>query len=151
MKKYTQARVHSSPLLDEILAESTPLEGMQTKNKLIVASRIAHVLEERGWNKSEFAERLQKHPSEVTKWLSGTHNFTLDVLSVVCDALGVELSDLFSAGSKQVVYRQSLLLESNASVVYELEPKWSHAEQLPSQVQRKKTKKQTPSPTPPRS
>jgi transcriptional regulator with XRE-family HTH domain len=151
MKKYTQARVHPSPVLNEILAESTPLEAMQTKNKLIVASRIAQVLEEREWNKSELAERLQKHPSEVTKWLSGTHNFTLDVLSVVCDALGLEISDLLSAESKQVVYRQSLLLESNASVVYELEPKWSHAEQLPAQVQRKKTKKQTPSPTPPRS
>jgi hypothetical protein len=34
---------------------------------------------------------MEKRPSEVTKWLSGNHNFTLETISQIEKQLGVTL------------------------------------------------------------
>ena len=39
----------------------------------------------------EFAQALGKRPSEVTKWLSGQHNFTIRTLSLLSDFFGESL------------------------------------------------------------
>lgn len=46
----------------------------------ILASKIRQMLEEKNINKSSFAEIMDVHPSIVTRWLSGTHNFTVETL-----------------------------------------------------------------------
>lgn len=75
MKKVTKARKYNSSKLKELLDEVTPLEMEQTKNKMQLAARIEDLMRAKGWNKSQFAEKVGKHPSEITKWLSGTQNY----------------------------------------------------------------------------
>ena len=48
-----------------------------------ISDRIEALMQERGLSKKQFAEALGKRPSEVTKWLSGQHNFTLATLSMI--------------------------------------------------------------------
>jgi transcriptional regulator with XRE-family HTH domain len=43
--------------------------------------RIHQILKEKGITKKELANRLDKSPSEISKWLGGDHNFTLQSIA----------------------------------------------------------------------
>ena len=53
-----------------------------------ISNRINDLMVQRGLTKLEFAQALGKRPSEVTKWLSGQHNFTVRTLSLLSDFFG---------------------------------------------------------------
>ena len=46
-----------------------------------VVERIYDLMEKYAMNQKELAQKLGKHPSEINKWLSGTHNFTFKTIS----------------------------------------------------------------------
>ncbi|MGJ7033690.1 helix-turn-helix domain-containing protein [Niabella hirudinis] len=56
--------------------------------------RINQLLKEQGINKKELAEKLDKKPSEISKWLGGEHNFTLRSLAKLSAELGVPLLEV---------------------------------------------------------
>jgi len=115
MNQTTKARKHLSSRLQELLDEVTPLEMEQTKVKMQLSARIEDLMRVKGWNKSLFAEKVGKNPSEITKWLSGTQNFTIDVLTEIAFAFGVELSELFGNKQVQVIYRKEIVVKSLAT------------------------------------
>lgn len=115
MSKTTKARMYNSSKLQELLNEVSALEMEQTKVKMQLAARIEDFMIANGWNKSQFSEKVGKNPSEITKWLSGTHNFTTDVLTEIAFALGVELIDLFGKNQVQVIYRREIVVKSVAT------------------------------------
>jgi ribosome-binding protein aMBF1 (putative translation factor) len=53
--------------------------------------RINELLRERNLSRKELALRLDKQPSEISKWLSGEHNFTLRSLAKLSAELGEPL------------------------------------------------------------
>lgn len=59
--------------------------------ELAISNRINDLMTERGLSKLEFAQALGKRPSEVTKWLSGQHNFTIRTLSLLSAFFGESL------------------------------------------------------------
>ena len=61
----------SSPIFDKVAA------------KMRTAARIADAMKAAGLSKSQFARKMGKSPSEITKWLSGQHNFTLRTISML--------------------------------------------------------------------
>ncbi len=115
MNKTTKARKYNSSKLQELLDEVTPLEMEQTKVKMQLAARIEDFMRAKGWNKSQFAEKVGKNPSEITKWFSGTQNFTTDVLTEIASTLGVELTALFGKKQVQVIYRKEIVVKSVAT------------------------------------
>ena len=50
--------------------------------------RINQILLEKDFSKKDLAEKLEKRPSEISKWLSGEHNFTLRSLAKLSAELG---------------------------------------------------------------
>jgi len=112
MNKTTKARMYNSSKLQELLDEVTPLEMEQTKVKMQLAARIEDFMRAKGWSKSQFAEKVGKNPSEITKWFSGTQNFTTDVFTEIASALGVELSALFGKKQVHVIYRKEIVVKS---------------------------------------
>ena len=48
-----------------------------------IADRIDALIKKKGLTKKEFADSIGKRPSEVTKWLSGQHNFTIHTLAML--------------------------------------------------------------------
>lgn len=56
-----------------------------------ISNEICQLMQERGLTKKQFAEALGKKPSEVTKWLSGQHNFTIRTLSMLSTFFGCPL------------------------------------------------------------
>ncbi len=92
-----KARQVSDPLLEEILGTITPLEKEKTRVSMEIAARIAECMGEREMSKSGLATKVAKQPSEVTKWLSGTHNFTVATLVEICAALDIKIEHLFQS------------------------------------------------------
>lgn len=53
-----------------------------------VSNRIYELMTQRGLSKAEFARSIGKRPCEITKWLSGQHNFTLSTLAMLSTFFG---------------------------------------------------------------
>ena len=80
-----------SSLFFELLNE-TPQETRNYVSKsLEIVNEILLLLEAKGLNQKELATKLDKSEAEVSRWLSGTHNFTIRTLSAISAALGEEL------------------------------------------------------------
>ena len=60
-----------------------------------VSNRIYELMKQRGLTKLQFAQALGKKPSEVTKWLSGQHNFTLKTISMLSTFFGQPLIHIY--------------------------------------------------------
>ena len=112
MNNITKARKYSSLALQQLLDEVSPVEMEQTKVKMQLAARIDDLVKIKGWSKSQFAEKVGKNPSEISKWLSGTQNFTMDVLTEISFSLGVELSELFVPPRAQVIFHKEIVVKS---------------------------------------
>lgn len=46
-----------------------------------ISNKIDELMRERGLSKKQFADQIGKRPSEITRWLSGQHNFTVATLA----------------------------------------------------------------------
>ena len=52
-----------------------------------IVDRIHNILEEKGLKQKDLALKLGKSEAEISKWMRGTHNFTIDTLVSIEDAL----------------------------------------------------------------
>ena len=53
-----------------------------------ISNKIDALMQERGLSKKEFADQLGKRPSEITRWLSGQHNFTVSTHAMLSAIFG---------------------------------------------------------------
>lgn len=53
-----------------------------------ISDKIYTLMRDRGLSKKQFADSLGRRPSEVTKWLSGQHNFTIATLTMLSTFFG---------------------------------------------------------------
>jgi len=92
MKTNKKARVYNSPIVDSILSNISKEELEITEGKMRLAMKIADAIKAKGFNKkSDFAKKLNKQNSEISKWLSGTHNFTTETLMLLQNELDINL------------------------------------------------------------
>ena len=84
--------------LDDILEEISPVEMKKTEQRMLNAAKIREAMDIKGWNNTRLLKALDmKSPSIITKWLSGTHNFTQDTLIEIGEVLNID----FFAREKQ--------------------------------------------------
>lgn len=74
--------------LYEILGPIPDSLQKETDLSFQISDRIYELMQERGLSKKQFADALGKRPCEVTKWLSGQHNFTIATLGVLSSFFG---------------------------------------------------------------
>ncbi len=53
-----------------------------------IVLRINQILQARGYTQKDLAEKMNKKPSEINKWLKGTHNLTLKTIAKLEAELG---------------------------------------------------------------
>ena len=83
-----------SPIIQEAY-DSIPILDWETDSITEgIANRIDAVMKEKGINKKELAELTHRRPSDVTRWLSGGHNFTCRTIALIQHALGVSLIEI---------------------------------------------------------
>lgn len=61
---------------------------------LELVERIYEVLERQNKTQKDLALALGKSPSEISRWLSGLHNFSLKTIARIEEALGEDLIDV---------------------------------------------------------
>ena len=57
------------------------LEYQKDARRMRAAIQIAEAMDKRGITKKQLADMMGRRPSEITKWLSGDQNFTIDTLT----------------------------------------------------------------------
>ena len=56
-----------------------------------IADKIDALLHKRGMSQKEFARLMGKTEPEVSRWIGGTHNFTLRTIAKISTVLGEDL------------------------------------------------------------
>ncbi|MHB1688443.1 MAG: helix-turn-helix domain-containing protein [Ignavibacteriaceae bacterium] len=56
-----------------------------------IATQINYFLNKKNLTQRDLAERLGKKESEISKWLSGNHNFTIKTIANIEEAIGEEI------------------------------------------------------------
>ena len=57
----------------------------------LLAARLDAALKEKGITQKQFAQMLGKRESEVSRWLTGRHNFTLRTIALIETRLSMNL------------------------------------------------------------
>jgi ribosome-binding protein aMBF1 (putative translation factor) len=96
-------------LLDNLLAEITPEQQARTDRKMRIACIIDDAMKAKGLGKKQFADKVGRKPSEITKWLSGTHNFTIETLSDIERVLGVRIFNLSNRNKSKTDVNSNIL------------------------------------------
>ena len=71
----------NNALSKDIMVSTEPINVRRIETRVLVAKMLHDYLSIRGITQQELASKMGKLPSEVSKWLSGNHNFTIDTLS----------------------------------------------------------------------
>jgi len=87
----SKIKPYHSDTIDEILKGIDPKLEKRIEFRMQLALKIDKARIRMGLSKKQFADKLSKSPSEISKWLSGTHNFTSDTLFEIQQLLKVEL------------------------------------------------------------
>lgn len=61
-----------------------------------IVDRIHDILEENGLKQKDLAKRLGKSEAEISKWMRGTHNFTIDTLVAIEAALEAPILQVYN-------------------------------------------------------
>lgn len=83
-------RAKLNSILDQ-LEEDSRVNYEKTAKLMRIAVKIDDAIKASGMSKQDFALKLGKQKSVITKWLSGTHNFTAETLVEIEEVLDIKL------------------------------------------------------------
>ncbi len=78
-------------IMDEIRSNIPPEMKLQMEMSVAIANRIYEMLDARGMTQKDLARKLGKTETEVSRWLSGTHNMTLSTICKISAALEADV------------------------------------------------------------
>lgn len=71
----------------EMVRQEPPEIKEEINLSFAISNKIDALMQERGLTKKQFADQIGKRPSEITRWLSGQHNFTVSTLAMLSEFL----------------------------------------------------------------
>lgn len=86
-----------SSIIDARRAKVSPEIRQSVNLSFMIVDRIHEVLESKGLKQKDLAAMLNKRESEISKWMRGTHNFTIDTISSIESALGTHILQIATA------------------------------------------------------
>lgn len=114
----TKARTYNSEIIKDLLSETSADELSRTEKKMLLAVRIADAVKKKYRHRNDFAAAIGKKPSEISKWLSGTHNFTAETLFEIERVLEIQLITLEHKPASYVTYHISIKAPSERTGNY---------------------------------
>lgn len=76
-----------NPLFDRIKKLRAKYIDIYIDNSFELSHRIQYLMDEKGMDQKTLAKTLGKNESEISKWMSGSHNFTLKTLAKIEEVL----------------------------------------------------------------
>lgn len=90
-------------VLGTLLAQTDERKQARTRAKMMIAALIEDAMIARNLNQKQFARLMGRSESEISSWLSGERNFTLDTLTDISIVLRTNLlpfaTDVISSDS----------------------------------------------------
>lgn len=86
--------------MDEIRQNMPPEMKRQMELSVKIANRIYEIMEEKGLSQKDLALLLGKTETEVSRWLSGTHNMTMATIAKISEALDTDIISITSSRKK---------------------------------------------------
>ena len=77
-----------SKVADRIQSETPEEERIFVRQYTDIVLRINQIITAKGYTQKSLAEKMNKKPSEINKWLKGSHNLTLKTLAKLEAELG---------------------------------------------------------------
>lgn len=81
----------TAQLFNECVATVSNDVKMELDMSFALADKIDAILREKNISQKQLAKKMGKTEAEVSRWLGGTHNFTIRTIAKISDALGVKL------------------------------------------------------------
>jgi transcriptional regulator with XRE-family HTH domain len=82
---------------DRISARTSDETRSYVAKTLDLVERIQAILQSKGMTQKDLAEKLEKSPSEISRWMTGLHHFNLKTLIKIEEVLGEEVISASSA------------------------------------------------------
>jgi ribosome-binding protein aMBF1 (putative translation factor) len=79
------------PKLKEAFQTVSPSVQREVDISFDIAKRISDLLTVKHMSQADLARACNKKPALVSRWLSGTHNFTIQTIAVIETALGASI------------------------------------------------------------
>lgn len=114
MKKLNKAKLHSTDFLDDFLTGIPQKELNETTARMKLAAAIDDAMKAQNVSKSQLAKKMGQNNSVITKWLSGTQNFTTDTLEEIGQVLEINLLIEYNAAT--VILEKKVLKKSQIPV-----------------------------------
>ena len=80
-----------SSIIEVRRAKVSPEVRRRVDLSFLIVDRIQGILEEKGLKQKDLANMLGKKESEISKWMRGTHNFTIETISSIENVLNVPI------------------------------------------------------------
>ena len=128
MKKVTKIEskeAYKSSELDAFLALDETINTDYIRTSMLLAAQIEDAMVAKGIGKKQFADMLGKKPSVITKWLSGTHNFEINTLTQIANALNIKLFAFDTPTEKETI-----ILKPNLTYQFKIDSPISTPQQL---------------------
>ena len=91
MKNKISKNINDNEFIDNFLKSIPEQTKRSARISIGIASQINSILKRKNISQRELASRLNKKESEISKWLSGNHNFTIKTLAGIETILGEEI------------------------------------------------------------
>ena len=92
-----------SRILEERRKHVNPETRKSVELSFQIVDRIHEILEEKNLKQKDLAAILGKKEAEISKWMRGTHNFTIDTLVSIETALDAPILQVFHQEDLQTV------------------------------------------------
>ncbi|MEY3442571.1 MAG: hypothetical protein RLZZ519_852 [Bacteroidota bacterium] len=77
----TKKEKGSSSIIRKFLARIPAWTRIKVGRNMEIAIYVKEILDQKGWNQRDLAEKLGKRESEISRLLSGDHNMTLETIA----------------------------------------------------------------------
>jgi transcriptional regulator with XRE-family HTH domain len=78
-------------VIERLRNKIRPENRIFIRKNLAISEQVQYILEQKGWTQKDLARKMGKHESEVSKWLTGLHNLTLQSISLMEAVLDAEI------------------------------------------------------------
>ena len=100
----------TNKIMDEIRSTISPEMKMQMELSVAIANRIYDILEARGMSQKDFAQLMGKTETEVSRWLSGTHNLTMATICKISAALDAPVVEVYRSHDYPIREMESMIV-----------------------------------------
>lgn len=126
-----------NPIMEKARQLVNPEVKARVDFSIGITKRIMDILEMKGLKQKDFANLMGKSESEISKWLQGTHNFTIETILKIQAKLKVDILEIADSKPEgktkelKISFGQSFYIQKAGSSISGLKNNDWHKGEIP--------------------